>query len=61
MLRDVSRRGTAGQGVEISNEIETIVFGLESEVLAHCAEVVADVESAGRLYAGKNSQITLLQ
>jgi hypothetical protein len=38
--------------VEIGNEVETVVFGLELEMLAHCAEIVADVESAGRLYAG---------
>jgi hypothetical protein len=31
------------------------------EVLAHSTEIVADVESAGWLYAGKNSQIKLLQ
>jgi hypothetical protein len=47
--------------VEVGDEVETIVFGLELEVLAHCTKVVADVESAGRLYAGENSQFTLLQ
>ena len=47
--------------MEIGDEIKAVVLGLELEVLAHCAEIVADVKSAGRLYAGKNSQTDLLK
>jgi hypothetical protein len=32
------------------------VLVLERQMLAHCAEEVADMESAGRLYTGQNPQ-----
>ncbi len=35
----------------VADEVKTIVLSLQGEVLAHCAEEVADVEKAARLYA----------
>jgi len=37
--------------VKVGDEVKAIVLGLELEVLAHCAEKVAYMKSAGRLYA----------
>ena len=42
------------------DEVERIVFGLELEVLVHSAEEIADMQSARRLYARKDSQVNLL-
>jgi hypothetical protein len=51
MLSNIGGRGVAGKGVKVGNEIKTIVLGLELEVLAHCAEKVTYMKSAGWLYA----------
>jgi hypothetical protein len=56
VLSDIGRRGVAGKGVVVSNEIKAIVLGLEFEMLPHRAEEVAYVEPTGRLYARQNSQ-----
>ncbi len=60
MVRNVRWCWVAGKSVVVGDEIEAIMLGLELEVLAHCAEEVAYMKSAGRLYAGKNPQINLL-
>ena len=56
MLGEVSRRGAACKGVVVGDEIKAVVFCLELEVLAHCAEEVSDMKPSGRLYARKNPQ-----
>ena len=48
---DVGGVRITGEGVVVGDEIEAIVLGLERKVLTHCAEVVADMELAGRLNA----------
>jgi len=60
ILSNISRRWVAGKGMVVGDEIKTIVLGLQLEMLAHCAEEIAYMKSAGRLYARKNSQIDLL-
>jgi hypothetical protein len=50
MLGDVRWRRITGKGVVVSDEIKAIVLALELKVLAHCAEEIAYMQSAGRLY-----------
>jgi hypothetical protein len=50
MLGDVCRRRVAGKSVEVSDEIKAIVLRLELEVLTHCAEEIAYMQPAARLY-----------
>jgi hypothetical protein len=50
MLSDIGRFWVAGKGVVVSDEIKAIVLRLELEVLTHCAEEIAYMQSAGRLY-----------
>jgi hypothetical protein len=56
VLREVSRRGAACKGMVVSDEIKAVMFCLELEVLAHCAEEVSNMKPSGRLYARKNPQ-----
>jgi len=51
MLSNIGWRGVAGKGVKVGDEVKAIVLGLELEMLAHCAEKVTYMKSAGRLYA----------
>ncbi len=50
MLGDVGWRRVAGQGVVVGDEIKAVVLGLEFEVLTHCAEEIAYMQPAARLY-----------
>jgi hypothetical protein len=50
MLSDIGWRWIAGKGVVVGDEIKAIVLALELEVLTHCAEKVAYMQPAGRLY-----------
>ena len=59
MLSDIGRCRVAGKSVVVGDEIKAVVLGLEPQVLANCAEEIAYMKSARRLYAGKNSQINL--
>ena len=49
VLGQVFGGGVAGQGVVVGDEVEALVLGLQLEVLAHGAEVVADVQPSGGL------------
>jgi hypothetical protein len=51
MLGDVGWCWVAGKGVVVRDKIKAIVLRLELEVLTHCAEKIAYMQSAGRLYA----------
>jgi hypothetical protein len=46
--------------MEVGDKIEAVVVGLELQVLAHRAEIVAYMKPPGWLYAGKDSQVKLL-
>jgi hypothetical protein len=50
MLCDVRWCWVAGKGVVVSDEIKAVVFRLEFEVLTHCAEEIAYMQPAARLY-----------
>jgi hypothetical protein len=56
MPADIGRGRIRGQGMVVRDKIKAIVFRLELKVLAHSAEIVADMKPAGRLYPGKYSQ-----
>jgi hypothetical protein len=60
MGNNIVGRGVTGQGVIVGDEIKALVFGLEGKVLTHSAEIVADVQLAGWLYARKYSHVNLL-
>jgi hypothetical protein len=53
MLSNIGRCGVTGKGVKVGDKIKAIVLSLELEMLAHCAEKVAYMKSAGWLYARK--------
>ena len=46
VLSEVSRRRVTCEGVVVGDKIKTIVLGLELQVLAYCAEEIADMEPA---------------
>jgi hypothetical protein len=50
MLCDVCWRWVTGKGVVVGDEIKAVVLTLELEVLTHCAEEIAYMQPAARLY-----------
>ena len=48
-----------GDGVEIDHAIEAVMLGLERHELGDGAEIIAEMEIAGRLHAGKDAGLGL--
>ena len=47
--------GRLGEGMQVGDEVEALVAGLQLDRRLHHPEVVADVQRAGRLNAGQNA------